>query len=585
MVVAEDRGTSFRIWFYINAIQEGNYKTMSNSSAINTGSAQVELGHSYNGTYFDGWIHGAKFWNGLDRYEEARYSQIVARISPATTYLSGYWQFDDQDGTDSTSNDNDLLGSGSPTYENDVPFDFYAEDSFVSCTFSSNEAYITDIGQTGLEPTTEFTIEGWFMPNIDWYSAGTTFPLFTKWSSTASECSYRWIAYGGTTYVRLELQVRVGSTTYQKYVDTWTTKQQDQWYHLAVTCKKGGGNVWDIKFYVDGSQQGSTQQFTDSGTLNSGNAQVELADDESGNSGRFQADEVRFWSVERTASEIADNKDVAVDSGSTNLEGYWQFEAFSLDDSTSNSNDLTASGTPTYRQGSQWIPAELTKGQSCVEFDENDSEYLKITDANQTGLEPTTAFTIEAWVYWIANPDPMPIMSKWSVTVGEASYVFQKETSALRLYVRVGSTSEDESVSYSSSGLRWHHLAVTCKEGASNVWDVKFYLNGVQTGATQQFTNAGTINNGNADVLIGTDSGLTNYCDGRVDELRFWNVERSASEILANFQKRVDPGSSGLQAYWSFDKSLLDLTDNDNDLSDGGNGFHYRAGSGPHMAA
>jgi hypothetical protein len=42
---------------------------------------------------------------------------------------------------------------------------------------------------------------------------------------------------------------------------------------------------------------------------------------------------------------------------------------------------------------------------------------------------------------------------------------------------------------------------------------------------------------------------------GDLDEVRVWNVERTASEITANYQSLIDPATTGLFGYWRLEQT------------------------------
>lgn len=49
--------------------------------------------------------------------------------------------------------------------------------------------------------------------------------------------------------------------------------------------------------------------------------------------------------------------------------------------------------------------------------------------------------------------------------------------------------------------------------------------------------------------------GEMRYFEGELDELRLWNVVRTAEEIAANRSGPIDPAASGLFGYWRLDES------------------------------
>lgn len=114
------------------------------------------------------------------------------------------------------------------------------------------------------------------------------------------------------------------------------------WYHVAVT--KNGTN---IKFYVDGVQQGTTQTISNSAVFNS-TAPFQLGTESGDPGAEFDGRMVlaRLWSVERTQSEIDTNK-CTILGATTGLVGEWTLNNTYADNS-GNGLTLTGVNTPTF---------------------------------------------------------------------------------------------------------------------------------------------------------------------------------------------------------------------------------------------
>lgn len=111
----------------------------------------------------------------------------------------------------------------------------------------------------------------------------------------------------------------------------------------------------------------------------------------------------------------------------------------------------------------------------------------------------------------------------------------------------------------------WHHIAVTYN--ATGMYQA--YLNG--TLAHEQAAN-GNIVTSAADLIIGV--GPWGNMDafmafGSIDEIRLWNVERSAEDIKGNMFKNLTGTEAGLVLYQNFDND--DGTNVVADLSSAGN--------------
>lgn len=110
-----------------------------------------------------------------------------------------------------------------------------------------------------------------------------------------------------------------------------------------------------------------------------------------------------------------------------------------------------------------------------------------------------------------------------------------------RLFVQKNATANQLSIQYVAGGtikavtassfspLTWFHVAVSWSKAADQV---KLYLNGAQSGATQTAlgTWAGVLTSGNA--RIGSGSGPGNFMSGVLAHAAVWATPLSAAQIL-----------------------------------------------------
>jgi len=133
------------------------------------------------------------------------------------------------------------------------------------------------------------------------------------------------------------------------------TPDTTAWHHCAVIIDPSQTSSVPAKFgfYLDTVDQGTaTVQVSDGGTASSvatgggfGHAYRygygDLWND-------VWLDELRCWTVARSQAEIAANWKSQIDPASANLGGYWRYENDAWVDQTSNNNDMTATGSPTF---------------------------------------------------------------------------------------------------------------------------------------------------------------------------------------------------------------------------------------------
>ncbi|HJZ69544.1 MAG TPA: LamG-like jellyroll fold domain-containing protein, partial [Blastocatellia bacterium] len=117
--------------------------------------------------------------------------------------------------------------------------------------------------------------------------------------------------------------------------------------------------------------------------------------------------------------------------------------------------------------------------------------------------------------------------------------------------------------SASSNALNtWEQWAVVFDRALGQV---RFFKNGALD-ATRTLTFPGPINQMDP-VLIGADksSGGLRFLQATVDDVRVWNVARTAGQIQASFNQELQGNETGLVAYWNFNAgNANDLTANAN---------------------
>jgi hypothetical protein len=106
---------------------------------------------------------------------------------------------------------------------------------------------------------------------------------------------------------------------------TWTPST-GTWYHYAVVYSTAG----EIKFYVNGAQQGATTTGEATSIFN-GNAKLGIGVrliDNGGPAGFFDGviDDVRVWNTNRSEAQIAANRSIELTGTETNLVAYYPFE-------------------------------------------------------------------------------------------------------------------------------------------------------------------------------------------------------------------------------------------------------------------
>lgn len=99
-----------------------------------------------------------------------------------------------------------------------------------------------------------------------------------------------------------------------------------------------------------------------------------------------------------------------------------------------------------------------------------------------------------------------------------------------------------------SSATQWFHVAMT--------WDGTAFVSYVNGAPKITKLNAGGMLATTASVLtLGCNPPVNNCFNGAFDELRVWNIARSAADIAQNYEKPLRGNESGLVGYFKFDEA------------------------------
>lgn len=210
-----------------------------------------------------------------------------------------------------------------------------------------------------------------------------------------------------------------------------------------------------------------------------------------------------------------------------------------------------------------------------IDVELSSSQYLSITDANQTGLAITGDISVEAWISVEQLPSTsgttFGIIGKWAGAGGNRSYYMYMLKTDVLVFV-IDSTGAGNFTEFRSDAAvvsggdvgNWVHVAVTVDVSGPTM---AFYKDGSGIAESSVSTNATSIADKAAAFTIGAQGAPAQYFDGKIDEVRVWNDIRTSGEISANYNKEISGASAGLAGYWQLNNDLLDQTSNNNDLT------------------
>ncbi|CAF0860022.1 unnamed protein product [Rotaria sordida] len=201
------------------------------------------------------------------------------------------------------------------------------------------------------------------------------------------------------------------------------------------------------------------------------------------------------------------------------------------------------------------ITRSVEPSGNALNFDGSD-DFVGINAAGNTATNFTSAstFTIEAWIKPGSNALSSFISHKASTTVvdGYALFVNYGSTSVVGFETKNSGLAATRTINNNV----WNHIAFVYNAGTAT-----FYINGLAAGSGAIAITA------SADQLrFGMLSNGVYAYNGSMDEVRFWNTARTASEIQTNMFAPVSNTATGLIAYYNFDAgsgtALADLTSN-----------------------
>ncbi len=213
----------------------------------------------------------------------------------------------------------------------------------------------------------------------------------------------------------------------------------------------------------------------------------------------------------------------------------------------------------------------LSLGNTCLEFTRSDADYVIVGTQQTFNFIGDADFTVEAWVYPYTETDDMQIISKgndgtytqWELKTTD----IEPNGDGLRISFRSWSDLGVESISYIPLNT-WTHLAGVFYAnpdpqiyGGDN-WYI--YIDGVLDNTdlhSGPLTSEEQTWIGGVSRPSGANDGQYYQCwNGKIDDVRIWNVARTQPEIEQNMYTVFTPSipndraiPTNLIGYWTFE--------------------------------
>tara|TARA_R110002012_G_scaffold76113_1_gene192195 strand:- start:378 stop:1742 length:1365 start_codon:yes stop_codon:yes gene_type:complete len=285
--------------------------------------------------------------------------------------------------------------------------------------------------------------------------------------------------------------------------------------------------------------------------------------------GGFKMSDVQIWNSVWSATDVANdyaNPNQLVSSVSvSNLKGWWALTEGSGStayDSSGESNNGTIINGATHTPAQSSIlqlgminwsngsgvflpPSPTNSAQDILGNAVRDRQ----NSLNQTGLDGyaevaddnsldfgTGAFSIDGWAKYGFTNRGSSLNVIYShgggATTSTTFAITTLASGVVRVYVAYAGGSQLATISNSISVGDWFYFSIT-RDGSGNC---KFYLKEPSDAnfTTQTFTSSGTVTNTIAKV-IGTDKQANRQYENLIDDIRLYNIELSADEVLQNY--------------------------------------------------
>lgn len=188
------------------------------------------------------------------------------------------------------------------------------------------------------------------------------------------------------------------------------------------------------------------------------------------------------------------------------------------------------------------------KFANALEFD-GINDYVNVT--RPVGDD----FTIE---YWLKTTQVGSEGGMWysgvgivDAEVGGGTNDFGTALNGSKLAFGVGNTDYSIISNAIINDGTWKHIAVTRTKSSGAI---AIYING-SLDKTGTCSNYGTLN-APSFVRLGGMQTTTNYFDGALDDIRFWNVVKTQAQIAANMNQELNGDEAGLVAYFKCNQGL-----------------------------
>ena len=205
---------------------------------------------------------------------------------------------------------------------------------------------------------------------------------------------------------------------------------------------------------------------------------------------------------------------------------------------------------PTVSLGKVVNPSEgLGFGSTIAGLEEalslTDRKFVAVETDPALNLSEAKQFTVEAWIFGNdSSGATQGVLGYKSGTKNGFPSISIVGKTGLQIGFGNGAKwNATQTIENVLNETAWNHVATTY-DGT----DYKLYVNAVEVFSTSAFKGGAIAPTSRLDIgKVGE-----NYFEGAIDEVRVWNVARSAGQIQSQLISQLEGNESGLVGYWNF---------------------------------
>ena len=282
-------------------------------------------------------------------------------------------------------------------------------------------------------------------------------------------------------------------------------------------------------------------------------------------------DSVRIWNTTRSDEQIRSHWNQILQGTEADLQAYYRFDEGSgntLTDLTSHNNNGSLG---TDKAHPSWLESSLLLMDGMAFDGQND--YVALPEME---VDYKDGFTVEAWICLEHVQDGF---SQTILELGDIESVNQgcsntinfsyNPSIGLMLGLKVDGQGGTVIAQTSLEVQQWIHVAVTMAPDGNLI----FYKNG--TVIHQQGSIPLPKSVLRKDNYIGRNYQGNDYYNGRIDELRIWNIARTPEQIRGYMRRQIPPTHPKLVAAYSFEEGFGATA-----FDSSGNSYHGFLGGG-----